>query len=371
MTELKKFFKKETVFCIAALAALISAFFTPPSMDYINYIDFRVLLMLFSLMSVVEGFSRLGVFKRCAEVLVTKARDLRLLVFILWGLCFFSAMLITNDVALITFVPLAITVLYMTNSEEYIINTVVLQTAAANMGSMLTPLGNPQNLYLYSTFNVPVSEFFAITLPCTALSFILLFVSTFIMIKNKKTEINITKKTETGSKKLLVMYIVLAVLCLLSVAKVIDHKITALAVLIALVIADNEVLYGIDRFLLLTFVMFFVFVGNIAAIDSVKTAVSQIIKGRELIFSVLLSQVISNVPCAAMLSGFTDNYRALILGCNIGGLGTLVASLASLISYRIYCGEVKNANHMGYILRFSTLNIIFLLILLFIYGIVV
>ncbi|MBQ6554683.1 MAG: citrate transporter [Firmicutes bacterium] len=370
MTKLKEFFKKETVFCIAALAALISAFFTPPSMNYITYIDFRVLFMLFSLMSVVEGLSRLGVFTRCAEVMVSKANNLRLLVFVLWGLCFFSAMLITNDVALITFVPLAITVLTMTNSREYIIRTVVLQTAAANLGSMLTPLGNPQNLYLYNYFNVPAAVFFKITLPCTAISFALLFVSTFVLIKNKKTDIRITKKTKTGSKKLLALYCVLAVLCLLSVGKVTDAWMTALIVLVSLAIADNEVLYGIDRFLLLTFVMFFIFVGNIAAMDGVKNAHSQIIECKELVFSVLLSQVISNVPCAAMLSGFTDNYRALILGTNIGGLGTLVASLASLISYRIYCAEVKDARRGKYILHFSIVSIIFLLILLFIYGIV-
>lgn len=194
MTKLKQFFKKETVFCIATLAALISAFFTPPSINYITYIDFRVLLMLFSLMAVTEGLSRLGVFKRCAEIMVTKADNLRLLVFVLWGLCFFSAMFITNDVALLTFVPLAITVLRMTDSQEYIINTIVLQTAAANLGSMLTPLGNPQNLYLYSFYNVPAAEFFKITLPCTALSFALLFISTLVMIKNKKTKISIKKR---------------------------------------------------------------------------------------------------------------------------------------------------------------------------------
>lgn len=370
MTKLKQFFKKETVFCIASLAALISAFFTPPSLNYITYIDFRVLLMLFSLMAVTEGLSRLCVFKRCAEIMVPKADNLRLLVFVLWGLCFFSAMFITNDVALLTFVPLAITVLTMTDSREYLINTIVLQTAAANLGSMLTPLGNPQNLYLYSFYNVPAAEFFKITLPCTALSFALLFISTLVMIKNKKTKISITKKTALGSQKLLALYCVLGILCLLSVAKIVDCKITAAAVLISLLIADSEVLYAIDRFLLLTFLMFFIFVGNIAAIDSVKTALSQIINGKELIFSVLLSQIISNMPCAAMLSSFTNNYRALIIGVNIGGLGTLVASLASLISYRIYCAEVKDARRGKYILHFSIVSIIFLLILLFIYGIV-
>ena len=364
MNKLLVFIKKEAVFCTAALAALISAVFVPPSAKYIGYINFNVLYMLFALMAVIAGLSRLNVFLRLAEVLLPLSKGkCRRLVFVLWALCFFSAMLVTNDVALITFVPLAITMLTMAKCEEYMIYTIVLQTVAANLGSMMTPMGNPQNLFLYDTFGVSPAEFALITLPYGILSFILLSLATLVLIKDKAASIEIIS-TDLGSKKLIYCYAVLGILCLLTVFKYIDHRITAGAALVFLAAADRRTLKNIDWFLLLTFVMFFVFVGNLGEITAVKDFISRMIKGRECVSAVILSQVISNVPCAAMLSGFTDNYRALITGTNIGGLGTLVASLASLISYRLYGSVYRDARPKEYLTAFTVINLIFLAVLL-------
>lgn len=366
------FIKKEIVFLTAAVVALISAIFVPPSKAYIGYINFSVLGLLFALMGVVAGFSRLGVLKRAAEIMIehSAARGQRVLVFVLWTLCFFGAMLITNDVALITFVPLSITLFTMLGCEEYIITTVVLQTAAANLGSMMTPMGNPQNLFLYDTFALSLADFFKITLPYGALSFLLLFAANMLLIKNKPLSIENGEKTQIGDKKKLVMYAALGVLCLLSVGKLLDYRITVAATAVCMLIFDRHTLKNIDWFLLLTFLMFFVFVGNIASVDSIKTQISQIIEGREVLSAVLLSQVISNMPCATMLSSFTDNGAALVVGTNIGGLGTLVASLASLISFKLYCAMTPKADKKAYIFKFSALSVIFLLILLLFYGII-
>lgn len=372
MNRLIRFAKKEAVFLISSAAALISAFFVPPSREYIGYINFGVLCLLFALMSVVAGFSRLNVFTRTAEELIRiGARGgLRAISAVLWGLCFFCSMFITNDVALITFVPLAITLLVMIDEKKSIIPVVVLQTVAANLGSMLTPIGNPQNLYLFDTFDMTPGVFFAAVLPYGALSFLLLSAANLILVKKRSITPEIKEKTELGSSRLLVLYAILSALSLLTVAKVVDHRITAASVALSLIIFDRGTFKSVDWFLLLTFVMFFIFVGNIASIDSVKAAVSGMIRGREVLSAILLSQVISNVPCAAMLSGFADNGTALLIGTDLGGLGTLIASLASLISFRLYCANVQNADKKNYLICFTFINVIFLLILYAFYVIV-
>ena len=361
MKKVKDFLKKEAVFSIAALAALVSAFFVPPSRAYIGYINFSVLLLLFSLMAVVSGLSRLNVFKRTAEELIglTGKGGCRTAAFVLWAMSFFGSMFITNDVALMTFVPLAITFLTLINAEENIIPLVVLQTAAANLGSMATPIGNPQNLFLYDTFGISAAEFFKIMLPYTAASFALLTAATFVLIKNKKINYQSSEKTKLGSGKMLAVYVFLTVLCLLSVAKKLDHRITAAAVFAVMILFDRKTFKNIDWFLLLTFVMFFIFVGNAAALESVRKLVSQMISGREAISAVILSQVISNVPATLLLSGFAKDLHSLLIGVNVGGLGTLIASMASLISYKAYTNAFPQKKK-NYFLMFTAVNVAFL-----------
>jgi Na+/H+ antiporter NhaD/arsenite permease-like protein len=368
-----RFFKAETVLCIAAAAAIISMIFTPPSAEYLSYIDFRVLALLFCLMAVVAGFNKTGLFIRLSEKLLHRTGNTRSLCCILILLCFFTSMWITNDVALITFVPFAILLLTMADKTGYLIFVVVLQTIAANLGSMLTPVGNPQNLYLYSYYNIPVQDFLLITLPVTAASLLLLLLSVFLIKKEPlksvlKEELPGNSVTASAGASIslpsgfTLMYGSLFLVSLLCVVRLIDYRLTLAIVLAAILIFDREIIKKVDYSLLLTFVCFFLFVGNIGSIPAAKNFLGVLLKGRELPVSVLVSQVISNVPAAVLLSAFTQNSKALILGTDLGGLGTLVASLASLISYKLYCRS-EGAKPLRYLGVFTLYNILFLVLL--------
>ncbi|MCM1535765.1 MAG: SLC13 family permease [Clostridium sp.] len=365
------FIKKEAVLCISGALAFLSAFAVKPDREYIGYINFRVLGLLFSLMTVVAGLKSLGVFDRIARKLTAKCDNMRSLILLLTGLCFFSSMFITNDVALITFVPLAISALIMVGGEKYIIYTVILQTVAANMGSMLTPMGNPQNLYLADFYQMTVGEFFGTTAPVCLVSGVLLTVMS-LPIKSVKylpaeenlpavkdlsvEEISRREKQEYGiDKKLLCLYGALGILAVLSVFQVVHYLILTVITVVLALLFDRKVLKQIDWLLLLTFVMFFIFVGNAARIEAVKTFLENITAGRELLVGVAASQIISNVPAAVMLSNFTQSGRELLLGVDIGGLGTPIASLASLISYRLYA-DSKDSKKGRYMAEFLAVN---------------
>lgn len=356
------FIKKEAVLCISGVLAFLSAFWVKPDGEYIGYINFRVLGLLFSLMAVVAGLKSLGVFDLIARKLTVKCHNMRSMVLLLTGLCFFSSMLITNDVALITFVPLAISVLVMAGGEKHIIYTVILQTIAANMGSMLTPMGNPQNLYLADFYSMSMGEFFGATVPVCFVSGLLL-VLMILPIKREKISPDENVEEHQTDKRLLCLYIILGVLAILSVFNVVHYLVLTAVTLLAVFIFDRGVLGKIDWFLLLTFVMFFLFVGNAARIEGIKTFLEGVTQGRELLVGVAASQVISNVPAAVMLSNFTENGRELLLGVDIGGLGTPIASLASLISYRLYAGSAGSRKGK-YMAEFLLINFGLLAILL-------
>ena len=363
------FFKKETVLSIAALLAFISAFFVHPSAEYLNYPDYRVLALLFCLMLVVAGLQSIGVFSYLGNLLLQKVHTTRQLAFLLTSLCFFSAMFITNDVALITFVPFAAMILTMAEQEKLLIPVISLQTIAANLGSMLTPIGNPQNLYLYSAFSIPVGTFLLNMLPLTVLSAILLTISVLLLKKHPlhtlsdQSGVSQAKSPQTvPDVKNLTVYLLLFGICLLCVARVLPWPVM-LAVLIAVVFfLDRKLFAKVDYFLLLTFVCFFLFIGNMERIPAIADLLRSFIQDRELLLATLFSQCISNVPAAILLSGFTDAAKPLLYGVNIGGLGTLIASLASVISYRIY-GNQKNASKGAYLKVFTLYNVIFLIIL--------
>jgi len=356
--------KKDLVLTIAAAAAILSCFFVPPSPEYLEYIDFKVLVLLFCLMAVVAGFNEIGLFGRIAASLVERAKSVRSVAVFLVLLCFFSAMLITNDVALITFVPFTILIFQLMGNKNSLIYVIVCETVAANLGSALTPVGNPQNLYLYTYYGMDAGTLFSLTLPLSLVSLLLVFLLS-LLVKNGEIA-----SCETGMEKFrdfrgLAAYTVLFVLCLLAVFKLISHWALLGVVVIFLLLQNRKLLLKVDYGLLLTFVCFFIFVGNISRIESVKTLVSGLLSGRELVASALLSQVISNVPAAVMLSRFTDNASALLVGTNVGGLGTLVASLASLISYKLY-SKSEGANSRRYLGLFTVVNLaLFLLLLLF------
>lgn len=365
MKKIITFIKSEIVLTVSAVLAVASMFVVPPSLDYIDYIDFRTLGLLFCLMVIMAGLRSLGVFSLIGHNLLKKAGSTRKLTLLMVLLCFFSSMLITNDVALITFVPFAIEVYGISGKKDKLALTVVLQTIAANLGSMLTPLGNPQNLYLYSLTGMGIDEFILTMLPYTALSLLLLVACVFIG-KDEKIDFAVEESSIVLNKKLTSFYIILFVLCLLTVVRLVPWYITLAVLVAALLIFDRRTLLMADFNLLLMFVCFFIFVGNMGKLDIIRDFLTAVITGNECVVSVLASQVISNVPAALLLSGFTHNLKSILIGVNIGGLGTLIASMASLISYKFFAASF-NKEKGKYMLLFTAYNLAFLAALMILY----
>ena len=360
MSKIRDFIRREPVLLIAALAAAISCVFVPPDAQYLAYFDWRTLALLYCLMVVVAGLRQAGLFAHLAHTLCEKAGSLRLMGLLLVLLCFFSAMLITNDVALLTFVPFAVVVLGMAERRQALIHVVVLQTVAANLGSMLTPVGNPQNLYLYSHYGLGFGDFLRVTLPVWLASLLLVSLACLLLSGEQLTLF--LGEAPGLHRKELRLYLALFVLCLLVVLRVLSWPVMLLGVIAALLALDRKTLLHADFLLLLTFVAFFVFAGNLARVEAIDRLLRRLLAGREYLVSLLTSQVISNVPAALLLSGFTDNAKALLLGVNIGGLGTPIASLASLISLKLY-SHSEHARTGRFLLEFTLLNLLFLALL--------
>ncbi len=360
MSAIRSFVRREPVLMIASLAALASCLFVPPDAAYLRYIDFRTLALLYCLMVVVAGLRQAGLFSLLAHTLCLRAGDVRVMGVVLVLLCFFSAMFVTNDVALLTFVPFAVVVLGMADRGAELRHIVVLQTVAANLGSMLTPVGNPQNLYLYSHYDLSLGAFFRITFPLWALS-LLLILCACLLLPNAPLRVFLGEQPDLDRRGLR-LYLALFALCLLVVLRVLSWPWMLLAILAALLPLDRKTLLRADFLLLLTFVAFFIFAGNLARVEAVDALARSVLRGREYLTALLTSQVISNVPAALLLSGFTDASRELILGVNVGGLGTPVASLASLISMKLY-SHAGDAQTGRYLLEFTAVNAVLLLIL--------
>ena len=359
MTKIKEFIKNEIVLILSFVLAIASAFFVTPSKEYFKYIDFRTLGLLFCLMSVMAGFNKLGVFKLVAEKMLSKIKSISGLSLILGLLCFFSSMIITNDVALITFVPFTITALRLSEKMDKLIWIVTIETVAANLGSMLTPIGNPQNLYLFSYFNMGLGDFVTAILPYALLSFILVIICCLFTAKGKiETQFN-NDKTDF-SKLHIIIYLLIFVISLLTVFRVIPFEITVILTLIVILIFDRQVLLKVDYSLLFTFVFLFIFIGNLGEIKPINDFLKSIVNGNEVLVGIASSQVFSNVPAAILLSKLTENARNLLVGVNLGGLGTLIASMASLISFKFIAKEKVSTGK--YILTFTIANIIFLML---------
>lgn len=363
------FLKKETVLCVSLILAAVSMLIVPPDKNYWEYIDFRTLAILFCLMSVMAGLQKAGVFGWIAKELLSHVRSGRGLILTLVLLCFFSGMFITNDVALITFVPFTFILLDMLGDgqkDKLALPVVVMQTIAANLGSMLTPVGNPQNLYLYSKAGLSIREFLMLMLPYTLLSLALLIVWSLVQGRVCPQTLgsggaSVQNGFVHGKEAVcpLVVYFVLFLLCLLAVGRILPWQAVFLAVIIMVFVTDRQVFVKVDYSLLLTFTAFFIFVGNVGRIPLFRNFLQSMIAGREIYTAIFVSQVISNVPAALLLSGFTEDYAGLIVGTNLGGLGTLIASMASLISYK-YVAKEANGCKSKYIVLFTAGNLFFL-----------
>ena len=441
---------------MATVLAIISCFFVTPGREYLSYINWRTLILLFCLMAVVAGFAKAGVFRYISRKLSQRMKDTRRLSVGFMLLCFLLSMFVTNDVALVTVVPLTLLTM-MGCSEKAKIQTLVQETIAANLGSMLTPFGNPQNLYLTSYYGIGMGEFLRLMLPYTGVALVILLLQTLISPKEglggkareagisergasdagvpegrakgavipereareagipegrvkgagtpereareagipegrvKEAEIpegknreaaslyesgeNLTGKDEMYEEALrekllrskgrlvsILLYGILFIVSMFSVARILDYRILFGIILITILVYDRSVLRNVNYTLLLTFVSFFVLIGNLGAMTQIQAALTQMIEGRELLTAILSSQIISNVPAAVLLSGFTDQGKALIVGTDLGGLGTLIASMASIITFQLYSLE-SGAKKGKYFLTFTLWNVIDLVIL--------
>ncbi|MFL1469224.1 SLC13 family permease [Paraclostridium bifermentans] len=353
---LKNFIKKEIVLILSVSLAIITSFISRPKL---SYIDFKVLILLFNLMVVVAAFKELKVLDSIAISLLRKCSTYTSISFALVFITFLASMIVTNDVALITFVPLSIVV--AKKSDINVLKIVILQTLAANLGSSFTPMGNPQNLFIYSFYNLDPSDFFKITAPLVILSVLFLSV---IILKSKKIKLDLhLEDIEIKNKKDVIFFSILFAIILLSVFHIVDYRVAFIITILTVLILNKKLLTQIDYSLLITFIGFFIFIGNISTMDSIRSLMMGILNSPQSTFitSILSSQVISNVPATMLLSGFTNNFKELLLGVNIGGMGTLIASLASVISYKIYTNEFKD-DSSPYLKYFTFYNVLGLIV---------
>lgn len=354
------FAKKNTVAVIAFAAAAVTAFFVPPDRKYAEYFDFKTLSCLFCVLAVVCALKNINFFYMLAKKIVHCFKNVRMSVLALVYITFIGSMLIANDMALLTFLPLGSIVINATGKKKYLAFTFIMQNIAANLGGMLTPFGNPQNLYLYTKFNIPNAEFVAIMAPPFALAVALITVCCVVFVKAEPLEIADEKIVLNPLRT--VLYLCLFALAIAIVFRGVPYAVGLVIIPAVLLAADPKALKAVDYPLLFTFVFFFVFSGNMARIPAVRNFFSFLLSKSTLVFSALSCQFISNVPSAILLSQFTDNYRDLLVGVNVGGVGTLIASLASLITFREYANNAHGKT-AEYIAKFSAFNFAFLFVL--------
>ena len=355
-SKLLPFLKKNAVLCIATLFAVVTSCIVTPDKAYLDYFDFKTLTCLFCVLAVVCALRNIRFFTVLATKIVKLFKNTRACILALVYITFLGSMLIANDMALLTFLPLGYFVLSSTGKQKYMAFTFIMQNISANLGGMLTPFGNPQNLYLYSKFAIPTGEFMLTMLPPFCLS---VFLITVCCLFVKKEPLTIQDKQITLPPVRTAIYGLLFTLSIVIVFRVIPFIIGLIVIPIALLIMDRNALKKVDYPLLLTFVMFFIFSGNMSRIQAVKSLFESLLAKNTLLVSTLSCQVISNVPSAILLSQFTTNWRALLVGVNIGGVGTLISSLASLITFREYA-KANNGKTGKYILLFSAFNFAFL-----------
>lgn len=354
------FLKDNAVLMIAILAAIVTSIIVPPDKEYLGYFDFKTLACLFSVLAVVCALRNIRFFYTLAKAIVRKFRNARVAILALVYITFIGSMLIANDMALLTFLPLGYFILHTTKKEKYLAFAFIMQNIAANLGGMLTPFGNPQNLYLYSKFNIPDSEFVTIMFPPFIVAIVLITVCCLVFVKNEPLEIE--EKAASLPIGRVIIYLALFAVAIMMVFRFMPYQIGLIIIPLALIFLDRDALKQVDYGLLFTFVFFFIFAGNMGRIEAVRSFFSYLLNINTLIFSAMSCQFISNVPSAILLSQFTDNYRELLLGVNIGGAGTLIASLASLITFKEYTKQDPK-HTLSYVLKFTAFNFAFLIIL--------
>lgn len=356
------FAKKEVVLSIAIILTIVTCFFVPIDKEYLGYFEWKTLSSLFCMLAVVAGLKHTNVFELISKKLIGLFRTRRAVIYALVYGTFFFDMIVANDMSLITFLPLTYLVLHSTNNDKYLAFTFIMQTIAANMGGMITPYGNPQNLYLYSFYNIDTLEFFGVLLVQSITVALLLFLGCLIFVKNEELTLKNNEKFEIDKKRLAV-YIVLFVFVILSIFRIVPHQITLALVIVAVLATDIKRFKEVDYALLATFCVFFIFSGNIARIEIIKEFIASIVAENVLIAGIVSCQFISNVPTAIFLSKFTENYRDLLVSVNVGSLGIIISSLASLITLKEYLKH-QPKGFKKYMLMFTLINTTFLAVLI-------
>ena len=352
--------KSNVVAVIAVILAIVTSIIVPIDKEYLNYFDFKTLSCLFSVLAVVCALRNVKFFTVLATKIVSIFKNTRSAVIALVYVTFLGSMLIANDMALLTFLPLGFAVISQTKNHKLTAFTFIMQNISANLGGMLTPFGNPQNLYLYTAFNIPTDSFMLTMLIPFLVSVALITICCLFV---KKEDLNLSSETTVLPKAKTIIYLVLFVISIIMVFRFIHYLVGLIVIAVSIFILDRKALKRVDYGLLLTFFAFFIFSGNMARIEIVKDFLSSVLEKNPLIVSALSCQVISNVPSAILLSKFTTNWQALLLGVNIGGVGTLISSLASLITFREFTKHYSSKT-LYYVLTFSIYNFAFLFILL-------
>ena len=359
--------KNDPVLYISGALAVASMFIVHPDANYISYLNLRVLAILFALMLIVSALTRIGTFEFLTGKILSRISSEKRMSLFLVILSFFMSMFLTNDVTLVTLVPFSIMVLKAFGDNRRLMYSLILMTVSANLGSMLTPIGNPQNLYLYTNYHIEMGDFLLLMLPFSTLSMILLIIAVLIFNRTDKTvDTCINSEVQTPNIRKLAVYLTLFVISILTVTGQIHYGIMLLIVGITTLIMDKGAFRKVDYSLLLTFCFFFVLIGNLQRIDVIYNTLSGIVEKNVTLTAILSSQIISNVPAAMLLSAFTDNGRALIIGSNLGGLGTIIASMTSLITFKFYNNEVRSGQLKeggNYLLSFSVINVLILVAL--------
>lgn len=362
---MKAFISAHTIVLIAWAFALVSVVFVPPDGQYLSYADMSTMGCLFCLVAAVRTLRNGGAFEVAGAQVVRLFSNTRACVTSLVALCFFGSMFITNDAALLTFLPLAYLVLSATGELSLLIKTFTLQTIAANLGGMILPFGNPQNLYLYTYYAIPTEEFVLTMLPPFVVSLVLI---AFCCCATPKRPLVLQGEGTKLNTRRLVLGIVVFVLALAGILRWLPWMISVSAIVVILFCFDRNALLRLDWGLLLTFVAFFIFAGNITRMPQVSSLIQACMSCSEFGTAVGISQVISNVPAAIVLSQFTTAWQPLLLGVNIGGVGTPVGSLASLITISEYT-RLRPADVGSFMAKFLTYNVAFLGLLVAFYVI--
>ena len=343
MKQVLQFLKKEMMLTLSLLAAGIALLITPPSARLLEDIDWRTLGTLLMMLCVLEGFKQENVLRPLVRLAGGLRRMTSLTLFLIFGV-FFSSMFVTNDVSLIIFVPLTILLFRSGGKEKYILPVISMQNIAAIRGSLLTPFGSPQNLFLYGQAKVGVGHFMLHMLPLNLMSAALLVGFVFFLYRKDLREEISAAGAETPwrpeRKRQRVAYALLFVLILLVIVTRTPYWYAAVAVVLGVILAvDRRLFAKVDYVLLVTFLCFFIFSSSVAANEKIAGALKQAVAGKEYWWAIGLSQIISNVPASIVLYPFTENFAGLIYGADTAGLCSLIGSLASVINYRIYVRE--------------------------------